>query len=87
MQVSVRELKNHLSKYLHQIEKGESIIITSHQVPLARLVPILKSKNKNLQAVCQMEGVRWNGRKPKGNKNSPKVSGNTTSGYVIEDRG
>jgi prevent-host-death family protein len=87
MQVSVRELKNHLSKYLHEIEKGESIIITSHQVPLARLTPILKSKDKDLQAIFQMEGVRWNGKKPQGNKQAPKVSGNTSSNYVIEDRG
>ncbi len=87
MQVSVRELKNHLSKYLRHIEKGETIIITSHHLPLARLSPIPKSKNKDLQALFQMEGVHWNGKKPKGVKNGPKVSGNTTSNYVIEDRG
>ena len=87
MQVSVRELKNHLSKYLHRIEEGESIIITSHQVPLARLVPIPKSKNKDLQALFQMDGIHWNGKKPKGTKKGPKIIGNTTSDYVIEDRG
>lgn len=87
MHVSVRELKNHLSEYLHRLEKGESIIITSHQVPLARLVPILQSKNKELQMLFQMEGVKWNGKKPKGAKHGPKLSGNTASNYVIEDRG
>lgn len=87
MQVSVRELKNHLSKYLHYIEMGESIIITSHHIPMARLVSIPKSKDKDLQALLQMEGIHWNGKKPKGVKNAPRVSGNTTSDYVIEDRG
>ena len=87
MQVSVRELKDHLSKYLHYVEKGESIVITSHQVPLARLVPIPQSKNRNLQILLQIDGIHWNGKKPKGNKHGPKVSGNTTSDYVIEDRG
>ncbi len=87
MQVSVRELKNHLSKYLHYIETGESIIITCHHVPMARLVSIPKSKDKDVQAILQMEGIHWNGKKPKGAKNAPKVSGNTTSDYVIEDRG
>lgn len=87
MHVSVRDLKNNLSSYLHQLTKGESIIITSHQVPLARLVPILQSKNKDLQPLFEMEGVHWNGKKPKGAKNGPKLPGNTTSDYVIEDRG
>lgn len=87
MQVSVRELKNNLSRYLHYLEKGESIIVTSHQVPLARLVPIFQSKNKELQALIQIEGIRWNGKKPKGFNDGPGLPGNTTSDYVIQDRG
>lgn len=86
MQVSVRELKDHLSQYLHSVQKGESIIVTSHSVPLARLVPISQSKDKNLQGLLQMEGVSWNGKKPKGNKNAPKVTGKLASDYVKEDR-
>lgn len=86
MQVSVRQLKDHLSKYLQSVHLGESIIITSHHVPLARLVPIPHSKNKELQWLSQIEGVSWNGKKPVGHKNAPKVIGKTASDYVIEDR-
>lgn len=86
MQVSVRELKNHLSKYLHYVEQGESIVITSHRVPLAKIVPIARSENKQLQSLLQIEGIRWNGKKPNGAEEGPKVCGNTTSDYVIEDR-
>lgn len=86
MQVPVRELKTHLSKYLHKLERGESIIITSHHVPIARLVPIPQSKDKATQTIFQMEGVRWNGKKPKGVKNGPKIADHTTAHYVIEDR-
>lgn len=86
MQVSVRELKDHLSKYLHCVQMGESIVVTSHHLPLARLVPIPQSKDKDLQGLLQMDGIHWNGKKPKGNKNSPKVTGKMASDYVIEDR-
>ncbi len=74
MQISVRELKDHLSKYLHSVQKGTSIIVTSHRVPLAKLVPIPQSKNKDLHALLQMEGISWNGKKPKGNKNAAKIN-------------
>jgi prevent-host-death family protein len=87
MLISVRDLKNNLSKYLHCLANGESIVVTSHQTPVARLVPILQSKNKELQALFQIEGVHWNGKKPKGFKQRRKLPGNTTSDYVIEGRG
>lgn len=86
MQVSVRELKDHLSKYLHSAQRGESIVVTSHHVPLARIVPISQSKNKDLQTLLQMDGVSWNGKKPSGNKHPPKVLGTSASDYVNEDR-
>ena len=86
MQVSVRELKNHLSKYLHMVSKGEPIIVTSHYVPLARLLPIPQSSDENIQQLLQIEGVTWNGKKPKGGTNRPKIKGKTVSEYVLEDR-
>ena len=33
MQVSVRELKNNLSKYLKLVRQGESVVVTSHRLP------------------------------------------------------
>lgn len=86
MEVSIRELKNHLSQYIHRIQKGEGIIITSHHKPVARLTPILQSKNEVLQALLQTEGFHWNGKKPQGSKTPPKLKGNTASDSVLEDR-
>lgn len=34
------EAKTHLSRLLAEVERGESITITRHGVPVARLVPI-----------------------------------------------
>lgn len=86
MQVSIRDLKNHLSEYLRRVKKGERIIVTSHNIPLARLLPIPQSEDEDLQALLQMEGISWNGKKPKGGKVRPEIKGKNVSDYVIEDR-
>ncbi len=38
--VGVAELKNNLSRHLRLVEAGESIEVTDHDRPVARLVPI-----------------------------------------------
>ena len=37
--VSTAELKTHLGRYLQMVRKGETIDVTSHRHPIARLVP------------------------------------------------
>ena len=86
MQVSIRELKNHLSAYLHRVQKGEPIIVTSHHVPLARLLPIPQSADQAIQKLLQIEGVNWNGKKPKGAKKRPQIKGKTAAEFVLEGR-
>jgi prevent-host-death family protein len=39
------EAKTHLSQLLKRVEHGESITITRHGVPVAKLVPVEESKN------------------------------------------
>jgi prevent-host-death family protein len=41
--VSVATLKSKLSQYLEAVQKGQEIIVTSHQHPVARLLPLEKS--------------------------------------------
>ena len=50
------------------------------------IVPLPYSENKNVQMLLQIEGVSWNGKKPIGNPNAPKLQGNNTADSVIEDR-
>ena len=40
MEASVRELKSGLSRYLGQVQRGETIIVTSRGTPIAQLVPL-----------------------------------------------
>lgn len=43
-QISLREVNQHLSNYIDQVEKGDEIIITRRGKPVARLSPISKIK-------------------------------------------
>ena len=37
MYVAIRELKNHLSRYLKRVSAGEEIVVTAHGKPVARI--------------------------------------------------
>jgi prevent-host-death family protein len=38
--IGVRELKDHLSRYLSAVSAGAEVIVTDHGRPVARLVPV-----------------------------------------------
>ena len=87
MQVSVRELKNNLSKYLQFVRMGKPVIVTSRNTPLARLVPIPKIESASLQQLLRSEEIHWNGKKPKGGRSCPRIRGKTAAERLLEDRG
>lgn len=64
--VSVATLKSKLSAYLAAVKKGQEITITSHQHPIARLVPLQNSvrelgiipATKPISTLKQIKGVK-----------------------------
>ena len=40
MNASVRDLKSRLSRYLRQVQRGETVIVTLRGKPIAHLVPL-----------------------------------------------
>ncbi|NLT31792.1 MAG: type II toxin-antitoxin system Phd/YefM family antitoxin [Propionibacterium sp.] len=42
--VNVHEAKTHLSRLLEAVERGEEIVIARNRVPVARLVPIERTR-------------------------------------------
>ncbi len=40
IRVNVNEAKTHLSRYLEQVEKGETVILCRRNVPIAEIRPI-----------------------------------------------
>lgn len=86
MRVSVRELKTHLSKYLHLVKtSGEPVIVTSRNTAMAQLSPVPDTKAPKLQQLAQEGVIRWNGKKPKGGRSRPKIKGDSAAARVIED--
>lgn len=46
---SVTEARNNLSALLDQVKEGQTVLITEHGVPVARLEPVRQIKNKNAE--------------------------------------
>lgn len=42
IQINMHEAKTHLSRYIKQVEAGETIILCKHNVPIAEIRPIPK---------------------------------------------
>lgn len=85
-EVSVRELKTHLSDYLRRVREGESLVVTSRRRPLARLTPVPQPGTHELAWVGALQDVRWAGGKPRGGRRRPVISGKTAAARVLEDR-
>ena len=90
-QVSVRDLKTHLSEWLARAQAGEVVEVTSHRKPIARITAV-KSVDSGftspLQKAIDAGLISWNGQKP---VFPPPIKlsgqGKLISEIVIEDRG
>ena len=90
-QVSLRDLKTHLSEWLGRVQAGEVVEVTSHRKPIARITavkPAASASTDPLQQAIDAGVISWNGQNPvipppvKLNDGGPLISD-----IVIEDRG
>lgn len=90
-QVSVRDLKTHLSELLGRVQGGEVVEVTSHRKPIARITAVKPADSgitSPLQKAIDAGLISWNGEKP--NLPPPvklRGQGKLLSDIVIEDRG
>jgi prevent-host-death family protein len=56
--VGAYELKTHLSELLRDIEAGETVIVTRHGVPIARIVPLGKEHDDAAAALEEIHRFR-----------------------------
>lgn len=86
-QVGVKTLKDQLSRYLRLANGGERIVVTDRGRPIAVLTNIESSDEARQAWDLVGAGLAsWDGGKPKGSANPPKVRGKTAAEMVIEDR-
>ncbi len=66
---AISELKARLSEYLDQVRAGSEILVTDRRKPVARLLPISRSRNMK-ESLASMEGegliTLGSGRLPEG---------------------
>lgn len=85
VQFAVETLNDQLDEYLSLARKGEKILLTSKNRPIAILSPVDEEIQQGFQLVDA--GVaEWSGGKPKPPANPPRTKGRATSDIVLEDR-
>ena len=85
LSVGVRELKTHLSKYLREIKKGRTIVVTEHGKAVGRIIPASASLEARMEALRQSGLVRWHGQKPAPMKPIAALRGPKTIADLISD--
>lgn len=85
--VGIRDLKTHLSAHLEKVQKGHTIIITSHGKPIARLTPTREELMERVKALQDAGLIAWSGKKPSIRKPSlVNTSDTLLSDLVVEMR-
>ena len=92
IEVSVRELKNHLSAHLRRLESGETITVTRHGKPVALITPAGQAEDELTRKMRELVArgvISWSGKKPLIPRKRIKLIGEgpTMSEMVIADRG
>jgi prevent-host-death family protein len=83
--VSVRELRDHLSEYLRSVEAGATVVVTSHNRPVVRIV----AAEPPPEGLPEIPGVRWSADRPKLSRpltECPINDGEPLSDWVIANR-
>lgn len=84
MEVGIRDLKNNLSRHLNAVKDGETITVTDHGKPFARIERIKKiSKFDQLVA----EGRITPASQPKRRSREPADFGGSILDLIDEQRG
>jgi prevent-host-death family protein len=55
MEVSIRDLKDHLSEYLRRVERGERLVVTDRKRPIAEIGPVTRGRLDQEQWLAMLE--------------------------------
>jgi prevent-host-death family protein len=87
VQAGIREVKNRFSEYLRRVKRGETLVITERNVPVARLVPFHQQGPPQILTLVEEGVASWEGGKPRGAAVPPAVRGTASiAALVAEDR-
>jgi antitoxin (DNA-binding transcriptional repressor) of toxin-antitoxin stability system len=83
--VGIKELKAHLSHYVHLARHGERVVITDRGRQVAELRHIAPP-HPGLQELIDKGAVRWSGGRPEDSLQPVEVRGEPLSTTVLEHR-
>ena len=83
MEAGVRELRDHLSRYLEVVRDGHEVTVTDHGKAVARLVP-LDSPRPLDRLIAQ--GLVTPARTPKRTRTSPGIAAHGTVSDLVADQ-
>ncbi|MBI4192275.1 MAG: type II toxin-antitoxin system prevent-host-death family antitoxin [Betaproteobacteria bacterium] len=93
MEVSIREMKNRLSKYLKLVQAGKDVVITDRGRPVARLTLAGRTvEHTETEVIERIKALPWvrpgNGGKVRGAKRPIRLKpgDKTAAEMVLEDR-
>jgi prevent-host-death family protein len=88
--VGMRQLKTQLARYLRTVQAGESLTVTVHNRPVARVIPILSQSKEAEETMLSLadEGLlRLSKRKLRQVRRVLKIRNVRIADAVLEDRG
>jgi len=76
-----------VSRYIKRVVRGERIVVTEHDSPVAAIGPLTESDEDRVLLDLVREGrAEWGGGKPEGARRPARVKGPSVAEAVIEDR-
>jgi prevent-host-death family protein len=86
-QVGVKALRDALSGYLHRVAAGERIVVTDRGRPVAVVAPVEEpAAARAAWDLVATGAAQWNGGKPHGAENPPRLPGGRAAAIVLQDR-
>jgi prevent-host-death family protein len=83
MEVGIRELKNHLSRYLDRVRDGDEIVVTDRGRAIARVVPF---GDERVLDRLVADGLVAPARREKQRATKPIAAKGSVSDLVVEQR-
>ena len=60
VKVNVQDAKTHLSRYLHEVEQGDTILLCRHNKPIAELRPVPDAATRKPRVAGLLRGqIHW----------------------------
>ena len=83
MEVGIRELRDHLSRYLERVQRGEEVVVTDHGRAIARVLPM--SGERTIDRLIA-QGLVTPAKQPKRKRPRPLRTAGPVSDLVAEQR-